>query len=421
MSIRKRLWKSRKDGTTKQAWVVDYFDQSRKRRLKTFTHKRKAEQFEADTRIQISKGIHVPASASVTVTAAGELWLSKARDDDLERTTVEQYKQHLRLHIEPFIGAEKLSAVTIPFVTAFRDRLRAGDETLPDHDPRGKARSAAMVRGVIGSLGAILADAQERGLVVYNAVRERGRVSRRRGTAQQDRHIGNLEIGEDIPTPEEVRLLLEQTRDSKRWRPLFMTAVFAGLRASELRGLRWVDVDLKKGELQVRQRADRYNKIGPPKSAAGKRTIPLPPTVLNELREWKLVCPKKEGQLSLVFPNGSGNVENGANIVKRGLIPSMVAAGITKPLLDERGTPKRGEDGRLIVKAKYTGMHCLRHFFASWCINSKEHGGLELPPKDVQVRLGHSSIVMTMDVYGHLFPRGDDKAKLAAAEKALIG
>jgi integrase len=72
-------------------------------------------------------------------------------------------------------------------------------------------------------------------------------------------------------------------------------------------------------------------------------------------------------------------------------------------------------------KAKYTGLHALRHFYASWCINRKEDGGLGLPLKVVQHRLGHSSIQMTADVYGHLFPSGDDGAELAAAQKALLG
>ena len=72
-------------------------------------------------------------------------------------------------------------------------------------------------------------------------------------------------------------------------------------------------------------------------------------------------------------------------------------------------------------KAKYTGLHALRHFFASWLINRKEDGGLGLPPKVVQERLGHASIVMTMDVYGHLFPRGDDSKELEDAATALLG
>jgi integrase len=54
-------------------------------------------------------------------------------------------------------------------------------------------------------------------------------------------------------------------------------------------------------------------------------------------------------------------------------------------------------------------------------INRKEDGGLCLPPKTVQERMGHSSITMTLDTYGHLFPRGDDADELAAAEKSLLG
>jgi integrase len=71
-------------------------------------------------------------------------------------------------------------------------------------------------------------------------------------------------------------------------------------------------------------------------------------------------------------------------------------------------------------KAKYPGLHSLRHFYASWCINRRVDGGLELPLKVVQARLGHASIQMTADTYGHLFPRGDDGAELAAAERAFL-
>ena len=70
-----------------------------------------------------------------------------------------------------------------------------------------------------------------------------------------------------------------------------------------------------------------------------------------------------------------------------------------------------------MVKAKYTGLHKLRHFFASWCINRKATADQELPLKVVQTRLGHASAQMTADLYGHLFPRGDDGAELAAERK----
>ena len=92
----------------------------------------------------------------------------------------------------------------------------------------------------------------------------------------------------------------------------------------------------------------------------------------------------------------------------------MVAAGVVVP------GKKLDADGHPIPVAKYTGLHALRHFYASWLINRKEDGGLGLAPKMVQERLGHASIVMTMDVYGHLFPRNDDDAEFAAAAQALL-
>jgi integrase len=72
-------------------------------------------------------------------------------------------------------------------------------------------------------------------------------------------------------------------------------------------------------------------------------------------------------------------------------------------------------------RAKYPGLHALRHFYASWCINRRADGGLELPLKLVQARLGHATIQITADRYGHLFPRLDDGAELAAAERAFLG
>jgi len=56
-------------------------------------------------------------------------------------------------------------------------------------------------------------------------------------------------------------------------------------------------------------------------------------------------------------------------------------------------------------------LHAFRHFFASWCINPKDRNGRELPAKVVQEWLGHPSIKMTLDIYGHLFPRSSDSAE----------
>jgi integrase len=315
-------------------------------------------------------------------------WLDRADRVGLERATVQQYRQHLKLHITPEIGEVKLARFTVPMARAFEDKL-------------AKDRSPAMVPKVMRSLGAILADAQERGLVAQNVVWNLSRGRRGGGEARADRRRrGKLKVGVDIPTPDEIRTLITHLKDRRR--ELLLTAIFTGLRSSELRGLRWGDIDLKRAVLHVRQRADRYRQMGRPKSAAGERTIPLPPLLLNTLREWKLACPKSERDLA--FCNGHGNPDDWKEIVHDSYRPAQVAARV----VNAKG------------RAKYGGLHALRHFYASWCINRRVDGGLELPLKLVQARLGHASIQMTADRYGHLFPSADDGAELAAAEKALL-
>jgi integrase len=336
-SVRKRKWTIAK-GEVREAWIVDYVDGKGTRRLKTFEKKKEADAWAAKTSVSIEEGTHVPNSATVTVREAGTLWLEDGTAARLERTTLDQRRQHLNEHIEPFLGAMRLPKLSIPVVRHFQDKLR----TQP-HGSKNQVCSAAMIKRVTVSLGSLLGDAQERGLVARNVVRDM--TSRRKRKKNGDRKP-KLKVGVDIPTREEIRLIVQQ---SKGWhRPLIITAIFTGLRSSELRGLRWSDVDFKAAELHVRQRADRYHAkkyleegydpIGLPKSEAGEeRTIPLAPIVVNTLREWKMKCPPSK--LDLVFPNGKGNIEFHANIVKRGLYPPQIAAGLTVPVLDENGQP----------------------------------------------------------------------------------
>ena len=86
MSIRKRAWRTPQTGELREAWVVDYVDQSGQRRNKNFERKRDAEAYEATVRVDIARGIH--SASRVTVAAAGQQWLDDV-DGRLERTTVE--------------------------------------------------------------------------------------------------------------------------------------------------------------------------------------------------------------------------------------------------------------------------------------------------------------------------------------------
>jgi len=135
--------------------------------------------------------------------------------------------------------------------------------------------------------------------------------------------------------------------------------------------------------------------------------------VVNALREWKLICPK--GELGLVFPTGSGKVESHSNIVQRGYDPIQIGADVVtlKEATDKNGTMILGEDGKpiMVPVAKY-GLHSLRHACASLWIEQGHN------PKQIQTLMGHSSIKVTYDTYGHLF--ADSEADQRAAEDIQV-
>ena len=101
-----------------------------------------------------------------------------------------------------------------------------------------------------------------------------------------------------------------------------------------------------------------------------------------------------------VFATRAGTAEYHSHLIVRILGPAQVVAGV----VDAEG------------RAKYSP-HQFRHFYASWLIARQRDGGLELPLKEVQSRLGHATLSMTADRYGHLFPRTDHGAELAEAER----
>ena len=378
MSVRKRTWTTAK-GEKKEAWIVDYVDQDGDRHIETFKRKKEADAFHAQVGVDVRAGTYTAPSKSITVKEAAEDWIKSVALEGREVSTLAQYRQHA-VHINRRIGNVKLAQLTAPGINKFRDDLL-------------RSMSRAMARKILSSLKSLLRHAQGRGNVAQNVA-----LAVKINANLRDKK--KLEVGVDIPTSEEIKAIIAAAGKS---RPLLLTAIFAGLRSSELRGLRWSDVDFKKGELNVRQRADRYGVIGNPKSKAGHRAVPLPSQVVQALREWKLQCPKGTG---LVFPAVSGDGVALHNNTVRAFTVAVSAAGITT----KDGAPK------------YTGLHALRHFYASWCINPENRDGLGLPPKVVQQRLGHSSIMMTMDVYGHLFPENADAhARLTEAAGALLG
>jgi len=380
-TIRKRTWRN-SAGEAQVAWQVSYIDQKGERRRRQFDKKKDADSWLVKARAEVATGIHTPDSQSITIAEAANIWLRACelgRDgrDPVEPHTLRQYQSHVDHHIKPLIGLDRLNRLTTPKVVDFRDQLL-------------ETRSRALSRKVLTSLKSIITESQTRGLVAQNAAKPVG-------ISTAKRHKEPVRT----PTKTEVKELLaaldiraqnptqQIARAWRRYRALLMTAVHTGMRASELRGLSKRHIDLAEKVIHVRQRADETGIIGSVKSSAGRRDIPIPKSLTQVLRLWLVECPPGD----LAFPNWRGNVEAHSNIHSRCWLPINRLANLTTP------------DG----KPRYR-FHALRHFHASFLIASGA------TPKEVMSEMGHSSIQVTFDTYGHLFPE-DDHHRLRRAEE----
>jgi len=372
-SVRKRTWQTKHGPKT--AWIADYFDQGGVRRQKTFSTRSAAKDWLPATQQEVKARTHVPDSTAPTVAVAAERWIGQGEADGLERSTLAQRWQHVECHIIPLIGGEtKLSKVD---VARFRLELLS-------------TRSRALSKAVMTSFKAILKDAKMSHLAAdVKPIEISGR------------HKRKLKAGVDFPTAAEVRALID-TGDAKA-RALVCLAAFAGLRASEIRGLRWdPDLDLDKGTVTIEMRADRWGYTGSPKSEAAHRTIGLNATTVRTLKEWKLAQPpapyiakdgeKRHAQRGKVFGTATGYADMLGNIQRRVLNPLLSKAGV-----------------------KHYSLHAFRHFaISSWL---KTCGG---DFKAVQVRAGHQTLALTLDTYGHLLDANDGD-QIAAAERLVFG
>jgi integrase len=378
-SIRKRTWKT-PSGEARTAWIVDYRDAAGKRRAKQFQRKKDAESWATKALSEVQQGTHTPDSISVTLAQAADQWLDSVRASDREPTTLAPYEQHVRLHIVPVCGGIKISQLTAPKVRTILDGWLAN-------------LSRPMATRVFRSFKAILNEAQARGLVAQNvALAVKVPSAPRKGSKVV------------IPSKGELRTILAAAAasDNLMARAMVELIIYTGLRASEVRGLAWKSVDLRHGKVRVESRADARGVHGAPKSVAGMRAVPIPAELVATLREWKLACPHHADDL--VFPSAKGRVLSHGVMGKNYLKPILIAAGVT--------TPGQGEDE---AAAKYTA-HVFRHAAASLWIDQG------LNPKRVQTLVGHSSIQVTFDTYGHLFEERDrDASEANAIQRALFG
>jgi integrase len=385
-SVRKRTWTA-PSGEAKAAWVVDYTDSRGDRQRKHFPNKKAADAFRISIEGQLQAGTYRPDASKVAVREACASFLTHCegrhqRDERMTRKMLVVYRGHVNNHIlhpEHGVGAWKLSQLTARAIGEFRDRIRSAGVTVPT------------ARKILATLHSVLAHAISQDWIATNA-------------AHGIRVIGPRGEGSEKivpPSKEDMRKVIDAASDEIRLMLRF--AASTGARAGEQWAARWFDVNFAKEELQIQRRVDAYGEEGPPKSAAGVRTVPLAAQLVSDLKAWRLRS-KFSNSSDLIFSNREGRYVGHDNLIKRHYLPlfdTLEAAHKNNPK-DNPTPPKR------------FNWHGLRHFAISCWIEAG------LAPKTVQTFAGHASLQITMDRYGHLFPSEDHKKAMDQIAKGLF-
>jgi len=305
-------------------------------------------------------GLLLDASGT-TVSGFMDHWLDTAQASLRPRTAL-QYRQVIRQHIAPHLGAVKLRDLGAAQVQGLYTRLVAAGVGL---------RTVQMVHVI---LHRALGQAVRWGLVGRNATEgvDRPRVERREATTL---------------TVDQVKRLLAAVAGT-RWEALYHLAVYVGLRQGELLGLRWSDIDGNVGRISVARQVQRVAGQGlvfcEPKSRMSRRAVSIGPATLGLLREHRvridelrLLAGARWQEQDLLFPSVVGTPMNARNLLRQ-----------FHSVLARAGLPA-------------VRFHDLRHTSATLLLNEGVH------PKLVQARLGHSQIGLTMDTYSHVLPAVD--------------
>lgn len=185
-------------------------------------------------------------------------------------------------------------------------------------------------------------------------------------------------------SPEQAQHLLHEVR-GQRLDTLLALALTTGMRKGEILALRWHDIDLQKGSLQIRRTvkylAGHGYIEGEPKTAKSRRKITLPDFVVEKLKQHRAM------QLET-------RLQAGAKWVDRNIVFCNTHGGFLAPMILYRLFAKALRDAGL----PHIRFHDLRHSAATLLLSMGVH------PKVVQKLLGHSSISMTMNTYSHILP-----------------
>ena len=325
---------------------------------KTFARESEAKSWRAEAKRALDHGA-MRAPSKRTLDEAAEAWISGAESGEIRNrsghpykpATIRGYRQALADHILPSIGTRKLNTITTADLQELVDGWQAGH------------REASTIRNSIKPLQAIYRRARSREGLPVNPTHDLELPAPRPKEVQ-------------IVAPEEAAGLLAAVPDQDR--AIWATARYAGLRYGELRALRWGSVDLAAGTIRVVESWDPKEGPIPPKTRTSRRTTPLPGLLRERLIDHRLKAGKPADD-DLTF-GLSGTPFQAAVIYRRA---------------------DRSWESRSLGRLR---LHQARHSYASFMIAAGVNA------KALSAFMGHSSIKVTFDLYGHLMPGTEAEA-----------
>ena len=296
------------------------------------------------------RGGGVPVLERATVEAAARVWLEhvqgRVEAGELRPRTLESYANGINLHVLPHLGRRQISSLTADDLVAW---LRA---------QRKAGASRWTIRARWMALRGLLAYATRYGWITANPADQLLAEERPKSGENHHRYLSR----------DEMSRLMAHGKDTV----LVACGLFTGMRASEILGLTWGDVDFDAGEINVRHQMSRQGKRMPLKTRAAHRAVVLMPALAGVLRRHRLASPRS-GDGELVFQSSTGATMGYWSLQDR-FNAAASAAGL-----------------------EGVTFHTLRHTFASILISQG---------RDVEFvarQLGHAQTSTTLDVYSHLF------------------
>ena len=364
----------RKRADRTKRWQVRYRDDEGVQRSKSFRLRADADAFRDKVGVDLRQGSYIdPDDGKVTLEDYAGEWLDRQTFDAPTRIATES---RLRVHVYPHLGNQQLRALKPSTIQTW---------------VRGRQRDLApsYVALILGHLRAILSDAVDDKLIASNPTKAR---------AVKPPKVESRKV---VPwTVEQVQAIA--AAHPERYRALPIVGAGTGLRQGELFGIALEDVDFLRHTVHVRAQVRLLNGhpvFAPPKG--GKvREVPLPETVAVALAEHLRAFPAVEVTLPWGDRDGEPTTRNlvftgpkGASLNKN---PHMQR--VWKPALEAAGIEYRPRE---------TGMHQLRHHYASVLLDA----GVSIAA--LADYLGHASPSVTLNVYSHMMPHSQDRARTA--------